>query len=153
MSSNFTGSSTPADYVFDIDLPPEMHPPDIQAYLLCVPTPTQEAMDACPCFPWIHGLTFAQADVATSKLREDLDPIVDPSADRMQVHCNFMVLTNARVPLPPGSIGPQHPLWVELIAYLYANHPVLLRTSRWARVVRRLDKQFRRGSEGHELGP
>lgn len=33
---NFTGSSLPADYVFNIDLPPDAHPPDVQAYLYCV---------------------------------------------------------------------------------------------------------------------
>lgn len=72
-------------------------------------------MDACPCFPWIYGLTFAQADVATSKLREDLDPIVDPSADRMQVHCNFMILvsccflveTAKRRPTPESHYHPE----------------------------------------------
>lgn len=52
MSSNFTGSSTPADYVFDIDLPPEMHPPDIQAYLYALgsPSPTSDRGD------WSLGL-------------------------------------------------------------------------------------------------
>lgn len=33
---NFTGSTSPADYVFNIDLPPSAHPPDVQAYLYCV---------------------------------------------------------------------------------------------------------------------
>lgn len=44
---SFTGSSTASDYVFDLDLPPAMHPPDVQAYLYCLgsPSPTMDGRD------------------------------------------------------------------------------------------------------------
>lgn len=53
MSSSFTGSSTPADYVFNISLPSGMHPPDdVQAYLYALgsPSPTSDRRD------WSLGL-------------------------------------------------------------------------------------------------
>lgn len=40
MPPSFTGSSTPLDYTFDIDLPPTVHLPHVQASLYCLGSPS-----------------------------------------------------------------------------------------------------------------
>jgi hypothetical protein len=40
---NFTGSTTPSDWIFDLDLPPDAHPIDVQAYLYLIGTNSPNA--------------------------------------------------------------------------------------------------------------